>query len=231
MLFRRARDPGTLPGFRLGLIRKIIERLARLSELYAIARRSCAAHRALTVLVGYVSLIARAHRCRPWGVARRYDVLPFDATCAWPAAPRRGYLGGSAPHRFGQRAALVIADIARWRADQPATECLSMYSDMSRRTSLGLPVGTDAPHYFLDCSSNIRNLSECKAAAAWSTYRSSGADRDDRIWTRPDCRRNAAALRGSHSDDQLILINYQTTKARVILTAVNVPGFLACINA
>lgn len=49
--------------------------------------------------------------------------------------------------------------------------------------------------------------------------------------TRPDCRRNAAALCGSHSDDQLILINYQITKARVILTAVNVPGFLACINA
>lgn len=94
MLFRRARDPDTLPGFRLGLIRKIIERLARLSELYAIARRSCAAHPALTVLVGYVSLIARAHRCRPWGVARQYDVIPLMQLALGPRRLEAAYLGG-----------------------------------------------------------------------------------------------------------------------------------------
>jgi hypothetical protein len=41
--------------------------------------------------------------------------------------------------RVGQQAALVEADIARRRADQPLTECRSIYSDMSKRWS-GMPM-------------------------------------------------------------------------------------------
>jgi hypothetical protein len=37
--------------------------------------------------------------------------------------------------RLGQQAALVEADVARRRADQPLTAWRSMYSDMSKRTS------------------------------------------------------------------------------------------------
>ena len=43
---------------------------------------------------------------------------------------------GLAPHLLGEHAALVVAHVARRRADQAAdTECFSMYSDMSTRIS------------------------------------------------------------------------------------------------
>jgi hypothetical protein len=41
---------------------------------------------------------------------------------------------GLAPHRLGELAALVVADVAGRRADEPRDACFSMYSLMSSRT-------------------------------------------------------------------------------------------------
>ena len=41
---------------------------------------------------------------------------------------------GPPADRLGQLAALLVADVAGRRADQPETACFSMYSDMSMRT-------------------------------------------------------------------------------------------------